>query len=77
MSYLPQLGGISPYHPSLYQPYYLGEFDSEGNLLKMNDPLLYWLLPIRFKEGAAVDQKNYEDFMSKYAGFEFDWEKKE
>src|SRR5262249_49229613 len=49
--------GLDPGHPSMFLPYYQGQFDPDGNqmdslvfendgTLKSGDPLLYWLLPI-------------------------------
>jgi len=38
--------GEDPYSPTLYFPYYMGEFDVDGKLLAPNDPMLYWLVPI-------------------------------
>jgi hypothetical protein len=38
--------GRSPLDPTVYLPYYQGEFDAEGNLKGPRDPFLYWLLPI-------------------------------
>jgi hypothetical protein len=38
--------GVSPLEPTLYLPYYQGEFDREGNLKHPDDPFLYWLIPI-------------------------------
>lgn len=38
--------GRDPADPSLYLPYFQGEFDTEGNLKHSDDPLLYWLIPI-------------------------------
>jgi hypothetical protein len=38
--------GADPYDPTTYSPYYLGEFNTEGELLHPDDPLLYWLIPI-------------------------------
>jgi hypothetical protein len=38
--------GDDPLDPTLYVPYYQGEFDADGNLLDPNDPFLYWLIPI-------------------------------
>jgi hypothetical protein len=37
---------VSPLLPTLFQPYYQGEYDRDGNLLDPNDTLLYWLIPI-------------------------------
>jgi len=34
------------YLPSLYLPYFQGEFDREGRLKDSTEPLLYWLVPI-------------------------------
>lgn len=37
---------LDPTSPVLYFPYYHGEFDKEGKLLRSDDPFLYWLIPI-------------------------------
>jgi hypothetical protein len=34
------------YNPTTYQPFYVGEFDSDGNMLDPEDPFLYWVIPI-------------------------------
>ena len=49
--------------------------DLAGTLLNPTDPMLYWLCPVLPK---ATDAKgrDYEDYMSKYAGFEFDWDRR-
>ena len=67
-----------PFHPTTYKPYYLGQYDADGTLADPTDPMLYWLCPIFPKTPSAADPKgrDYEDFMSKYAGFEFDWERR-
>ena len=67
-----------PYHPTTYKPYYLGEYDAAGTLLNPTDPMLYWLCPILPKAASVSDPKgrDFEDFMSKYAGFEFEWERR-
>ena len=69
--------GLSPYHPAVYSPYYLGEYDPDGRLRDPNDPLLYWLTPVRYVPNAGKGEPNYDDWMSKYAGREFPWEGKE
>ena len=38
--------GVQPDKKWMYQPYFQGEFDSEGNLKNPQDPYLYWLIPI-------------------------------
>lgn len=38
--------GHDPLDNTLFMPYFLGEFDSEGKLVNPNDPFLYFLLPI-------------------------------
>src|SRR5262249_35786382 len=38
--------GVSPYLKPKYWPYFLGEFDKEGNLVDPLDPFLYWYIPI-------------------------------
>jgi hypothetical protein len=37
--------GKSPIEPTKFHPYFLGEFDAEGDLLFPDDPFLYWLVP--------------------------------
>jgi hypothetical protein len=67
-----------PFHPTTYRPYYLGEYDSAGVLQNPTDPMLYWLCPVLPKAVSPADprKRDFEDFMSKYAGFEFDWERR-
>ena len=38
--------GKSPIEPTKFLPYFLGEFDEEGQLVDPTDPFLYWLVPI-------------------------------
>jgi hypothetical protein len=60
--------GMEPYDPTLYLPYYQGEyakdgtlkdpheFHPDGSLKKLGDPFLYWLLPIlKVPKGARED----------------------
>lgn len=69
--------GGDPYHPRTYRPFYCGEFDASGKLLNPQDELLYWLIPIAPKRGgpspADPEKRDYVDYLSKHAGFEFDW----
>jgi len=37
--------GSDPQDPRLYRPYFLGEYDKDGNLIDPEEPFLYWLLP--------------------------------
>jgi hypothetical protein len=68
---------LSPYHPSLYRVYFLGDYDAEGQLKDSQDPMLYWLIPLNPKPGVfplnkpSTDQFN--DMLSEHAGFEFPW----
>ena len=71
------IGKISPYHPSLYAPFYLGEYSAGGELMKPDDPLLYWLIPVQYQQVKNRDDLGYIDWMSKYAGREFVWSSKE
>jgi hypothetical protein len=48
--------GRDPRDPTLYQPYYQGEFDRDGNLIHPNDPFLYWLLPVLRVQGPAREE---------------------
>ena len=38
--------GLDPHDWTYYIPYYVGQFDPQGNLLDPEDPFLYWALPI-------------------------------
>lgn len=39
---------MNPYNPTMYYPYYMGEFDRGGKLMDPRDPYLYWFLPITY-----------------------------
>ncbi len=69
--------GLSPYHPTTYKPYYFGEYTPEGKLIDTQDPMLYWLVPVLPKPNGAApgdpEQIDYDDHMSRHAGFEFNW----
>jgi len=56
-----------PYHPVTYRPFFLGEFDARGTLLDPQEPMLYWLVPIRARPGAPKDAVPYTDYMSLHA----------
>lgn len=71
------VGRLSPYHPAVYSPFYLGEYAPDGSLKNPNDPLLYWLTPVQYQQSAIKGQPTYTDWMSKYAGREFNWGGKE
>lgn len=72
-----EMGGLSPYHPAVYSPFYLGEYSPDGTLKDPNDPLLYWYLPVQYTPNVGKDEPNFVDWMSRYAGREFPWEGKE
>jgi hypothetical protein len=61
--------GQSPCDPTLYLPYYQGEFDRDGNLKDPNDPLLYWLIPI-LKIQQPAGGEVVCDFLAIHAGSE-------
>lgn len=71
------VGGLSPHHPTTFKPYYYGEYAPDGKLIDPQDPMLYWLVPVLPKPGGAApgdpQQKDFDDYLSKHAGFEFDW----
>lgn len=37
---------LPPSDPTLYRPFYVGNYDGSGERIEENDPYLYWLLPI-------------------------------
>ena len=53
----------------------MGDYDAEGKLLDPEDPMLYWLVPIIPKTLAPgnTTDLNYDDYLSKHAGFQMDW----
>ena len=70
----------NPHHPTTFRPYYLGEFEANPTtgkveLIDSQDPLLYWLVPILPKLASPSDPegKDFEDYMSKHAGYTYDW----
>jgi hypothetical protein len=40
---------IGFYDPPTYLPYFMGEYDVDGNILRRDDPMLYWLVPIIYE----------------------------
>jgi hypothetical protein len=46
--------GVEPNDPTLFMPYFQGEFDNKGALKNAEDPYLYWLIPILGPENSAV-----------------------
>jgi hypothetical protein len=38
--------GMSPLDETFYTPFYMGKFNTKGELIDPNDPFLYWYLPI-------------------------------
>jgi hypothetical protein len=61
----------SPYHPTTYRPFFLGEFDARGNLLNSQEPMLYWLVPILPRLGGVppgeTNKRPFLDYMSYHA----------
>ena len=65
---------LEPYHPTTYKPFFLGEFDRDGHLVNPQDPMLYWLVPILYRQPTpGSDDKDYVDYMSKHAGYDYEW----
>ena len=66
---------MDPFHPTTYRPYYLGTYDAEGKLLDPEDPMLYWLVPVLPRAGGTspIDGLDYDDYLSKHAGFKVEW----
>ena len=68
---------LSPFHPTMYRVYFLGDYSSGGQLVDPQDPMLYWLVPIMPKAGLLkLDQPGpdqFVDLLTEHAGFEFPW----
>jgi hypothetical protein len=60
--------GMSPIDKTTYLPFYCGDFDTEGKLTDPNDGLLYWLIPILYRNGPdhPDDVIDYVEFQSGY-----------
>jgi hypothetical protein len=71
--------GKDPYYPDGYRVYYLGEYTPDGTLVNPQDEMLYWLVPIYRREGGPSptdpDHQGYYDFLTKHAGYKFEWER--
>jgi hypothetical protein len=69
--------GLDPYHPTTYRPYFLGDYDANGELVDPQDPMLYWLVPVVSKPGGAAPgdprKRDYEDYLEKHAGAVLEW----
>lgn len=66
--------GEDPYDKSSYLPFFVGEFDAQGNLMNPFDPMLYWIVPILRTPkydpatGAAIPkQYDYKNFVTIHA----------
>jgi hypothetical protein len=60
----------NPYHPMMFRPYFLGEFNARGDLLNPQEPMLYWLIPILNRPGVTANTPNrraFIDFLSIHA----------
>jgi hypothetical protein len=65
----------SPFHPTTYLPFFMGEYDVHGELVHPQDELLNWLVPVLPREPRPNDpddphRKTYWDYMSVHA---LDW----
>ncbi len=47
--------GINPLQKTKYWPFFMGEFDRDGNLVDSLDPFLYWYLPISYVPNTYPD----------------------
>ena len=61
----------NPYHPTWYRPFFMGEFNARGDLLKPQEPMLYWLVPITGRPGGVppgeTTKRDFLDYMSFHA----------
>src|SRR5213079_1292939 len=58
-----------PNEPTRLVPVYMGEFDTEGQLRDKDDPMLYWVVPIR-PERKPNGSYGYTDYVKVHAGTE-------
>ena len=48
-----ELPNFGPYDKPTYLPYYVGEYDADGNAVNVNDPMLFWMVPIFWQPKSA------------------------
>jgi hypothetical protein len=53
---------VDPWDPTLYNAFYLGEYDAQGRLTDADSPFLYWLIPILKAEDGTI-----EDYVTRHA----------
>ena len=59
---------LPPNDPTLYRPYYVGNYRADGKQIDEQDPYLYWMLPI-LRDGPYDDSEaKINDFCRKHAG---------
>jgi len=76
-----KIPGASPYEPSLYLPFFMGEFEPNGRLVDPTEEMLYWYVPILKDRPLPPEgfnspeyhrtggfKKYYIDYVSKHAG---------
>ncbi len=44
---------VDPYDKRTYKPFFVGEFDRDGHPVNVDDPMLYWLVPIFWQPKSA------------------------
>ncbi len=68
---------VSPYHPSLFRIYFLGDYTPDGKLIDPQDPMLYWIIPVTMKpEKHPLNDprpEHFDDYLTEHSGFVFDW----
>jgi hypothetical protein len=68
--------GIDPWDPTLYLPYYHGEFDREGHIVDPRSPFLYWLIHTEQKAKPETPARYYgKRPPSKYLDYIYYWQK--
>ncbi|MFL5245672.1 MAG: hypothetical protein ACJ8FY_26550 [Gemmataceae bacterium] len=70
--------GIEPWDPTLYLPYYHGEFNSSGEILDRESPFLYWLIHTEAKPKPDTPARYLTPGKrppSKYLDYVYYWQK--
>jgi hypothetical protein len=63
---------FNPDDPAKMLPVYMGEFDTDGNLLDPGDPLLYWIVPI-YRERRSGGELVLKNYVAVHAGSSPPW----
>jgi hypothetical protein len=60
---------FDPYEPTMYLPYYYGEYNTAGEMKVLNDPMLYWAVPIVRNSGISTTEFEKHGLVTKLSDY--------